>query len=266
MAAQRPHLQSNGSESPAMKSRRTALVGLTVATLLSVSGTALASSPQPGAQSAAVSSSAQLLGSARHATAVHPTNIRFLMFDHMLPPGGTVHIRGQVAGKAQGTRGALAGVVVRLYRHFDPTKPWIYLGTQTTGAGQYPQFNFSTIARMNATYKVVFAGNDTFLPSEDTTWLSVYRMFNGVIRDGKSAATLHGNVNPYYTHKVIYLQKRACAPCGYVTVKKATTGMAGAYSFTLPAPPSGRWWWRVTVPGSGGYIESRSGTFSTQQI
>ena len=81
-----------------------------------------------------------------------------------------------------------------------------------------------------------------------------------------SAATLHGFVNPYYNHKVIWLQKRSCATCGYVTVKRATTGMRGTYSFSLPAPPTGRWWWRVAIPQTGAFIASMGGTFTTQRV
>jgi len=249
-----------------MKLRRSVLVGVTVASILSLSGTALASTTQPPARAGSLASSASLAGSGAQNSAIHPTSIRFLVFDHMLAAGGTVHVRGQVASQVDGVRGALAGVQVKLYRQFNKSSPWVYLATQTTGNGQFPQFNFSTLARMNADYKIVFAGNDLFLPSENITWLSVYRLFNGAINDGQTAATLHGNVDPFYNHKVIYLQKRACAPCGYVTVKKSTTGMAGAYSFTLPAPGTGRWWWRVTVPGTGAFIPSKGGTFSTARV
>jgi hypothetical protein len=34
----------------------------------------------------------------------------------------------------------------------------------------------------------------------------------------------------------------------------------------LPAPPTGRWWWRVTTPGNAGFIRSYGGTISTQLL
>lgn len=240
-----------------MKAPRLLLVGLTVASVVSLSSAALAS-PQAG-----VSTGARL-AQARHATGTHPTGIRFLDFDHMLASGGTMHVRGQVIGKLHGDKGALAGVQVKLYRQFNGTSPWVYLGSQPTGGGDFPQFDFATLARMNARYKVVFAGNDTFRGSSDITWLSVYRTFNAHITDGEGAATLSGNINPYYNHKVVYLQKRSCATCDYVSVKKATTAMAGAYKFALNAPDTGRWWWRVWTPGTGAFIPSWSGTFTTE--
>jgi hypothetical protein len=94
----------------------------------------------------------------------------------------------------------------------------------------------------------------------------VYRHFNAGIKDGPGAATLSGHVDPFYNHKVVFLQKRSCATCNYVTVKTVPTGTGGVYHFSLPAPAKGRWWWRVATPATGAFIASWSGTFTTQTI
>lgn len=195
----------------------------------------------------------------------HHTSIRWLDFAHIRAAGASTTVRGQVVGSAQGGHGALASVQVKLYRQLDGNSAWVYLGTRMTDNGAYPQFSFATSARQNAHYKVVFAGNALFLPSQDVTWLSVFRLFNGAITDGQNVATLHGHVSPFYTGKAISLQKRSCAACDYVTVKHAVTGAGGAYSFPLPAPATGRWWWRLAIPGTTAFMPSYGGTFSTEK-
>jgi hypothetical protein len=230
-----------------MKSTRSMVVGLGAVLVLGLSGTAFAA-VQPATSVSQVQ---------------HPTTIRYLPFQHIQAATHTVVIRGQVAAHADGERGALGGVQVKLYRQLDGNAHWVFVAAQPTGNAAFPHFAFATPARQNAHYKVVFTGNSNFRGSEDTTWVSVYRSFNGRITDGQGSATLRGDVTPYYTHKPIWLQKRSCAACGYVTIKKVDTGVGGAYSFSLPAPPHGRWWWRLVIPGTGAYIASYGGTFTT---
>jgi len=234
-----------------MTKMRAALVGLTVAGLLGLPAAALGSAPATVVDQAA---------------AVHKTSIRWMAFGHMHAAGTPMTIIGQVASRAHGTRGALAGVQVKLYRQLGASRTWVYLGSATTGSGLIPRFQFVTLSRMNANYKVAFAGDDSFGPSSDVTWLEVYRLFNGHIYDGRSVATYKGNVTPYYTHKPITLERRSCASCPYVDYKSGLTGTNGAFSFALPAPAHGRWWWRVTVPGNPGFIRSYGGTLTTERV
>jgi hypothetical protein len=221
--------------------RRTLLIGLTVAALTTLPAAAI------GGQDASL----------------HPTQIRWMAFDHIHPANTTMIITGQVSAHYGGNAGALAGVPVQVYRQLDGNPGWVLLGSTKTGTGAKPVFRFPTLARQNATYRVSYAGNDTFGASRRGTWLSVFRSFNGTIKDGTDAATLSGHVTPFYTHKSIVLQRRPCASCGYTDYKNATTGAGGTYSFALPAPPSGHWWWRVRIPGTAAFIASYGGTFST---
>jgi hypothetical protein len=234
-----------------MSKMRVALVGLTAVALLGLPAAAVASSPATGASQALT----------RHAT-----SIRWMASGHIHAAGAPMTLVGQVTSRAHGQHGALAGVQVKLYRQLGASRTWVYLGAQTTGSGSLPEFRFVTMSRQNSNYKVVFAGNPSFAPSSKTTWLEVYRSFNGRIYDGAAAATYKGNVTPFYTHKPITLQKRACAACPYRTYKTVTTGLNGAFSFALPAPPRARWWWRVTTPGNAGFIRSYGGTITTQLL
>lgn len=239
-----------------MKMTRSFLVAVATVSLLGLPAAALATAPTAGVP-APHSSSQQ---------AQYKTSIRYLPFLHIHAAGSRMAVTGQVTAFAQGQHGALEGVEVKLYRKLAGQTEWSYQASQNTTSGATPEFRFGVSTIHNASYEVVFAGNATFGASQRSTWLTVYRSFNGVITDGKSAATLHGNVTPYYTHKTIMLQKRSCASCDYTTVKTITTGTNGTYSFLLPAPASGRWWWRMTIPGTDSYMESFSGTFSTTQI
>lgn len=244
---------------PALKTSRAFLVGIVSAALVGLPGAAALAGP-PSDSSANLAPASINLAVSRHRT-----SIRFLDFDHFRAAGSGAVVRGQVVGWANGDHGALGGVQVKLFRQLDGNSNWVFLGSRVTDRGDFPRFSFSTEARQNAHYKVVFGGNASFLPSQDVNWLSIYRSFNGSIVDGSDVATLQGHVTPYYTHKAIALQKRSCATCAYVTVKRTTTGTGGAYSYSLPAPASGRWWWRVSIPGTTAFIPSYGATFSTEQ-
>jgi len=234
-----------------MMKMRAILVGLTAASLLGLPAVALASAPTTGAQQAVTR---------------HSTSIRWMPFRHIQGAGFSITVRGQVVSHAQGKRGALGGVNVRLYRRLDGSATWVYLATHNTGSSDTPQFRFLTESRQNADYKVVFGGNAAFAPTSGTTWLNVYRLFNGHLYDGTSTATYKGNVTPYYTNKQITLQRRACVSCSYVDYRNATTGTNGAYSFALPAPSTGRWWWRVTIPGTTAFLRSYGRTITTELL
>lgn len=239
---------------------RAIMAGLAAATLLGAPVAADASTATPGA-AAPLSQSFSRLPEAQHAS-----SIRFLTFNHIRGANQYMTIIGQVIGEGAGQHGALAGATVKIYRQLDGNSTWLYLGSTKTDDGAYPQFTYAVQARQNAHYKVTFAGDDTFAGSQGVTWLSVFRMFNGKMTDGSGAATLAGHVDPYYTHKTIWLQKRSCAACNYVTIKTTTTGAGGDYSFALPAPDSGRWWWRLAIPGTAAFIASFGATWTTELI
>jgi len=231
-----------------MAKLRAVVVGVTAAALLAL----------PAAASG--------VGGSHQAAHRHATHILWMHFSHMHAADESLVLVGQVTSRVDGHRGALAGAEVKIYRQLDGNKPWVYLGARTTPNTDLPEFRFTTPSRQNAHYKVVYAGDASFAPTSEVTWLSVYRSFNGHIDDGTGAATYKGNVTPYYTHKPITLQRRTCPTCSYTPYKAATTGVGGAFSFSLPAPLHGRWWWRVTTPGTAAFIQSYGGTITTQLI
>jgi hypothetical protein len=153
-------------------------------------------------------------------------------------------------------------VRVTLYRQLDGRRAWVRLDTKYTSREARPKFRFKVRAKANAEYRVVFQGNQRFQPSRQKTHVSVHRIFNASLRDG--TGRFHGRVQPKYGNKVIYLEKRPCASCGWHKARSKRTGDFGYWRFKLGAPSSGRWWWRVSVPGSTAYIRSHSAVFTTE--
>lgn len=246
---------------------RMALVGATSASLLLVPAGATAISPTATAPAAPAESAATSTDSSRLAAAAavqgrYNTWIRFLRFDHTRPWSSRVRIKGQLAARKDGQVGALKGRRVTLYRQYDGRSRWVRLETRRTSQEARPKFRFTVRARANADYRVAFAGNRRFQPTRDKTHVSVYRIFNAKLRDG--SGRFHGKVQPRYRNKVIRLEKRRCASCGWDVVRSKRTGDYGRWRFNVGAPRSGRWWWRVSTPGSTKFIRSHSGVFTTE--
>jgi hypothetical protein len=233
------------------------VVGATAAALLVTPATATALAPTDSAGAKVTTQVAPAAAASRYNTWV-----RFLRFDHTRPWSRQVHIKGQIAAWVDGEKGALRGVRVRLLRQLDGRKRWVELARTTTSRTDRPKFRFDVRAKANADYRVVFRGNERFQPTRGKTHVSVHRIFNARLRDG--TGRFRGRVQPNYGNRVIYLEKRSCASCGWHKVRSNKTGDRGYWRFKVGAPSSGRWWWRVSVPGSTLYIRSISGVFTTE--
>lgn len=197
---------------------------------------------------------------ARGPAAVTATSIRFLDFDHSRRYGGVVRIRGQVA--VPSLRGALAGVHVKLYRRYNGTSAWKYLATGRTSRTSTPQFRFRPKARGNADYRVVFGGNSKAGRSRDATAVLVHRRITAKLED--SSGRFQGRVTPRYGNRVVSLDKRACASCGWRHVRSHRAGSKGGFSFDVNAPRKGRYFWRVSVRATRLFTRSYSGVFTTK--
>ena len=90
----------------------------------------------------------------------------------------------------------------------------------------------------------------------------VYRQMNAKLEDG--SGSFHGFVRPKWNRRVVYLEKRSCAACNYHRVRSTKSGPHGYFRFVVPAPRSGRWWWRASTPATGRFIWSYSAVFTTQ--
>lgn len=258
-----------------MKSLRSAIVGITAASLLALPSAATAATSTSATTSApfgsALTHGTQTLAAVTHALPVagalaagrYHTNVRFLNFDHVRRAGSTAKIRGQVVAKVGQRRGAVAGVRVTLHRKINGSDRWVRLDAGQTNHRERPSFTFRTRALANASYRVVFAGNPRLQRSQSVTGLAVHRAFNARLEDG--TGRFHGRVVPRYSHRTIYLEKRACANCTWRRVDTAKTADRGRYSFKVGAPRNGRYYWRLQTPRSAKYVRSYSGTFTTER-
>ncbi len=190
------------------------------------------------------------------------TAIRFLDFDHTRVYGAPASVRGQVTTRVQGGRRALQGVHVRLYRKVNGTGSWRFIASRRTSETSRPQFKFAATSIANSAYKVVFGGNSTYRRSHKTTVVLAYRALNPRLED--RTGIFHGRVAPRYPHRVVYLDKRVCARCGWQRVRITRTGDHGFWRFVVNAPASGRWWWRAGTPASTRFVRSYSGIYTTE--
>jgi hypothetical protein len=192
----------------------------------------------------------------------HNTWIVF-QFDHTRGYGTPTVVRGQIAWKtARGhTASVPGGKRVKLFRKMAGTSTWKPLGHQRTG--DKGRFAFKVRSKANATYRIVFGGNKTFQSAHGETAVSVYRHFEAQLED--VSGRFHGRVIPGYGHKRIFLEKRPCADCGWHRARSKITGRHGKFHFTVGAPTSGRYWWRLRTPADTRFITSYSPVFSTRR-
>lgn len=233
-----------------MKSPRALLVGVSALALLTLAGPADAAKPASSGPHAVASDTR------------YDTAIRFLSFDSIRKYGTSTTIRGQVAATVNGSQGAVAGVRVKLYRKLAGTTSWQYLDTDYTTQTAYPHFRFTANSVGNARYRVRFAGNQGLQPSRNQTLVRVYRPITGRIEDG--TGRFHGRVTPNYAQHLVNLEKRSCGSCSWNRVRSDRAGIHGRYSFTVGAPRSGRWFWRVSTPATTKFVRSYSGVFTTR--
>jgi hypothetical protein len=230
--------------------------------LEAVGASSLARTPTGVVAGARLTTATHIVDASAAAARRGSTSIRFLDFDHTRPWGLYAYIRGQVIGTKAGQRGALKRVHVKIFRKLDSQQRFHLLGSRWTGRGPYPRFTFKTFALGNAVYKAVFSGNRNFQRSGGTSRVLVYRQMNAKLEDG--SGSFHGFVRPKWNRRVVYLEKRSCAACSYHRVRSTKSGPYGYFRFVVPAPGSGRWWWRASTPPTSRFIWSYSAVFTTQ--
>jgi hypothetical protein len=190
------------------------------------------------------------------------TSIRFLRFPHVVAFNKLTPIRGQVIAWTPTGRGSVGGVPVHLLRRNAGSATWVRIARTTTTNTEYPYFVFRVYARQNAAYKAWFPGNTRLQPTNGTTSIRVHRVFSRV--GIGPAGSFHGVLSPRYVNRLVYIDKRPCATCGWRSVGADRTDAYSRFSFRVGAPASGRWWWRARVPAPTTYITSYSSVWTTE--
>lgn len=75
-----------------------------------------------------------------------------------------------------------------------------------------------------------------------------------------------GNVNPGYGGKVVFLQRKTCKSCTWKAFDKTRTAGNGAWSFVVPAPRTGSWYFRAKASESTKFVTSYSPVLRTFRL
>lgn len=125
-------------------------------------------------------------------------------------------------------------------------------GWSNVASGSTSVINTSKAVR-NANYRVYYTGSATYAPSVSATiTINVGRKVKTKSIRGKQAG-LKGNVKPAAKVKII-VQKKVGKK--YKKFKTLRTNRKGSFKVILPAPRSGRSYWKITFAGSKGYSKT----------
>lgn len=187
------------------------------------------------------------------------TRIHWTRRTSWLTYGGRSILEGQVAYAVASREYALSDAEVTLDARPSGSTRWTRIDTTRTDSRD-GIFSFTTHKpSRNTDYRVRFAGDLVYSPSEDTARVNVRRALTGtLIRAGDTTYTLRGAVAPKYAGKIIRLHRKTCASCAWKTVKYSTTTTSSSYAFQLSAPTTRgtTWYYRVYIPADAHFLAS----------
>lgn len=132
----------------------------------------------------------------------------------------------------------------------------------TDAEGRYELFSYIV---GNASYRVVYAGNATYAPSQSgEAKLKAMRDFNAEVEERPQVAVLKGNINPGWDNKTVQWQRKTCRTCSWKTIAQKKSGDNGGWSFQGNYPPlNKKWFYRATLAGTDQFVKSYSGVLIT---
>ena len=138
-----------------------------------------------------------------------------------------------------------------------PGKDWKTIKTSATA-----YLNDSIKAVGNANYRVLYSGSGDYAPSAAGVSSQVQRKleFDDVAGRG---VILGGKVSPKYKGKVVIFKQQGKKWKKFKTVK---TNRKGKFRTPLPAPRSGRYYFKMEIPASRAFAKTQSGRFATYSI
>ncbi|WP_435741591.1 hypothetical protein [Nocardioides sp. SYSU DS0663] len=131
-----------------------------------------------------------------------------------------------------------------------------------TVASSDSAYLYETIkAKGNATYRVLYAGDETYAPTEDSAGLKVQRDLGTkpVERSGK--LLIEGKVKPGYKKKKVVVQRKNGKKWTKFSVVRTNAKSAFTARVKAPARVGGKIHYRVVVPAGGGFATSTSPTY-----
>ena len=111
----------------------------------------------------------------------------------------------------------------------------------------------------NANYRVLYSGSGDYAPSSDGVSSKVQRKL--AYRDvGGRTVVLAGKVSPKFKGKVLLFKQQGKKWKKFKTLR---TSKKGTFRTPLPAPRSGRYYFRLEIPASRAFTKTQSGKFYT---
>lgn len=138
--------------------------------------------------------------------------------------------------------------------------------TWTTVATRDVAYLYETIqAKGNAVYRVLYSGSGSYSASSSDAGLKVQRDLNAEVVSGDRLG-IKGKVAPKYAKKKIVVQKKVGKAWKRYSVVR--TDGKSRYFARLAAPrrSGSKIFYRLVVPGGGGFAASKSATYYTQRF
>lgn len=141
---------------------------------------------------------------------------------------------------------------------------WKAVDKEQTGADGIVLFSTKAVA--NASYRMVFAGDDVLAPSSTQPFrLKVMRDFNATIVKKRGKIWMAGNINPGWGKGKVVFERKTCESCGWKSFDRAKAGKNGSWKFRAgyPAKLGQEWFFRAQIGQSKKYVASTSVTLKT---
>jgi hypothetical protein len=106
---------------------------------------------------------------------------------------------------------------------------------------------------------VTYSGSGDYAPSTDAVSTSIQRKLTVTSKMGRTIVVTI-KVGPKYRGPITILKKQGKAWKKFKTVR---TNAKSRASFTLPAPRTGRWYWKFTIRADKSFAATQSPTYYT---
>lgn len=182
--------------------------------------------------------------------------------------GDHLTITGQVVyyDTEAGDEYAVSDAEVTLEKRALGTATWTYVGTDVA-SGFWPWFEFDQTARSNTQYRVTYAGDETYGPSQDAVTVKVHRKVSAnLVEPRHNVFFLKGRVTPSFAGRRVVLMRRTCSYCRWRELSAQRATSTSTYRFRLPLPPRGTYYFKAMVAKDSLFLKSFSRVGSLTRI
>ncbi|GAA4381480.1 hypothetical protein [Nocardioides caricicola] len=138
-----------------------------------------------------------------------------------------------------------------------PGKDW---KTIKTSSSAYLYDSIKAVG--NANYRVLYSGSGDYAPSSAGVSSQVQRKLDYSNVGGRTVV-LAGKVSPKYKGKIAIFKQQGKKWKKFKTIK---SNRKGKFRTPLPAPRSGRYYFKIEIPASRAFAKTQSGKFYTYSV